>query len=276
MKFLIPLFVFVSLNVNSQLKICTLESKPSWSNEILVSAFSMKPQNYIGGNDWFVFDYRAFDGVHFVNTCVHMENTTRAMEINGNMVDVYQGFGNCRDKVFALYFQSNEQCILTPLVCKTCNDDFEQSSLIGGDENVALNVNYYSNPKVDFTINATEIGVNSSGTQEFQLKRCIYSTKEKKEFAVIWDIVGHRNFSLNDGLSPGEPLVEVDVISDNEATYYFLTDGKGNLTIVKISKKGKVISVYKRRPGCDRTRKQDISVIQTCCDKSEVKFELKK
>jgi hypothetical protein len=277
MKFIIPLFVFVSLNATSQLTICTLESKPSWSDENLVTAFCLEPHTYIYKNDWYQYDYHTYDGVHFVNTCVHMVNTTRAMEINGNMVAVYQGSTVNKKNAFALYFQSNDHCILTPLECKKCIDDFEQSYFIDGTEHVALNVNYYSNPKIDFVINATKLDVNTNSSQEFQLRRCVYSTKEKMQIAVIWEIVGRKDISLYPPLlGGGQPLIEVDVISDNDSTYYFLTDGNGLLTIVKISKRGKIINLYNRRPGCDLTRQQNISVIETCCDKSELKFEIKK
>lgn len=291
MRFLIPFFLLVSINANCQRTICSLEYKPRGidSDGNWIYAICLKPQEHIGSNDWFVrknLDYiDEFGRAHLLRTYAEVKKTTDKMDINGSFVPLYLNL--LLSEAFALDIQSNNQCILTPLECEYCIDDFKQSYVLGGDgengENVVLSINYYSKPKIDFIINATEASIKSDEIQEFQLKRCIYSTLDYKkkwnsdinESAVVWEFVGQRTSESWDGLN-GQPLMEIRSESDNDATYYFLTRGYGDLTIVKITEKGKDVSIYDRRPGCG-IRIQDKSLIKTkCCDQYNVKFEFKK
>lgn len=284
MKFLniIVISFFVSFNANSQRTICTLESKPSWSDEMVVSAFCLNPLNNISQNEWFILTHKD-DGVFLGSTISKIANTYRAMEIDeDNIVDVYQGIGEFSHTVLALQFLSYDRCVSTPLKCERCVDDFEQSVFLGGRAHDTLSAVYHSNPRLDFTIDVLEGEAGSNRKHEFQLKRFIYRVNESKEkknglggYPVIWEYVGKGPRPSYWGGMKSEPMIEVEVISDNNATFYFLTRGTGDLVIVKITKKGKEISVYESIVGCYQ-KFYNQEMIETCCVKRGGDFVFKK
>ncbi len=234
MKFLIPLFIFFSLNATSQLTICTLESKPSWSQEPVIYAFCIDPKAYLEWNDWFVWHSDFLKG-HLFDAPALLKNTTRAMEIDGGMVDVYQGSGVFNKVAYAFHFPNQDKCNITFLKCENCEDDFELQDIFFGPEPQTAtqlkNVVYYSDPKVDFSIEATGTSY-SNKIESYGLKRNVFSNK-----LVVWEYTGHREGKSNN------PWIEFENKSDKEADYYFITDGDA-VRLVKINKKGKDVSLY--------------------------------
>lgn len=284
MKFLnlIVFSFFVSFNANSQRTICTLESKPSWSDEMVVSAFCLNPLNNISQNEWFIPTYKT-DGVFLGSTISKIADTHSHMEIDeDNIVGIYQGNGEFSHTALALQFLSYDRCVLTPLKCEICIDDFEQSVFIGGRAHDTLTAVYHSNPRLDFTIDVTEGEAGSNRKHEFQLKRFIYRINESKGkkngldgYPVIWEYVGKGPRPSYWGGLKSEPMIEVEVKSDSNATYYFLTRGMGDLFIVKITKKGKEIRVYESLGGCYQ-RFYNQEMIETCCVERPGGFLFKK